>query len=355
MRLSVTAFLFALTATTAPIAWSTGSGVDILVPEVIGTDSELAGDAAIAEGGWSLIDDKALSVGPMIGSSYQEIAAALTSGLTDDAEKSRAIFRWISEHIEYDVQAFKASLLGDPLSGISAENTLKTRKGVCTGYADLFTAMALHAGLTVKSIGGFAKGWGYKETPDMDKTPNHAWNAVLIDGRWRLLDVTWAAGSVTPDLNFIKRFKTGYFFPDPAEFFKKHEPTQEIWSLLEGDQFKAPVVRLAQADRLDLQVSSPDHGDIEIVSGDAFHITLPERTDLRIGAWLSGADSNDLFGEETAYLPYQTADDGSLIITTTLQTAGTYKLWIGAEPAENEGSLKIALEFNVHVKQGELN
>jgi transglutaminase/protease-like cytokinesis protein 3 len=47
----------------------------------------------------------------------------------------------------------------------------------------------------VEKLDGFAKGFGYKIGEPLS-TPNHAWNAVRIDGNWYLLDATWDAGVV---------------------------------------------------------------------------------------------------------------------------------------------------------------
>ncbi len=351
MRLTRQIILISLGVVFSPMSFADGGKATTLVPELVSSHPELAGNTPLTENPWKIVDEGALAAGPMYGASYQEIASKITEGLTTDTEKTRAIYRWMSEHIGYDVQVFKLSLEGTPITNVSAESTLQRRRGVCSGYADLFAAMGGHVGLTVKSVDGFAKGWGYKEG-QTSTVPNHAWNAILIDGRWKLVDVTWAAGSVTNDLRYIKRFKDEYFFPEPTEFVKKHVPTQPVWSLLDGDEFSAPVVRRPQADLLDINVLAPNYGDITIASGETFEIVLPERADLRVGGWLSGANSGNLMGASTAYLPYTTGEDGSLVFVKQLEEAGRYKFWIGADTTETDGPLMIALEFNIHVKPG---
>lgn len=57
---------------------------------------------------------------------------------------------------------------------------------------------------------------------------NHAWNAVKINNNWRLLDPTWAAGTVDDidkdDPKYSKEFKEIYYFTPPEKIIFNHFP-----------------------------------------------------------------------------------------------------------------------------------
>ena len=65
---------------------------------------------------------------------------------------------------------------------------LQGRKGVCADYAELFCALASYCNLRSESIAGEAA------MPDGMVFPrpgaNHAWNVVMIEAQWYLIDAT---------------------------------------------------------------------------------------------------------------------------------------------------------------------
>ena len=87
-----------------------------------------------------------------------------------------AIHDYIADRVAYDDDALAR---GVPRDDADAEWVFEHRKGVCAGYANLFTRIATVADLDVVTVGGrVAQG-------------EHAWNAVWLDGAWRFVDVTW--------------------------------------------------------------------------------------------------------------------------------------------------------------------
>ena len=92
-----------------------------------------------------------------------------------------------------------------------AEDVLSRRKGVCYGYANLFTALAGEAGLDAHTVTGIIKSAHPEAGLDA-----HAWNAVRIDGQWLLLDTAWRR-----------------FLSTPESFIKSHFPGEAKWKYLD--------------------------------------------------------------------------------------------------------------------------
>ena len=62
---------------------------------------------------------------------------------------------------------------------------------------------------------------------------NHAWNAVHINGTWKLMDPTLGAGYWDLRKNiFVKKFQDHFFFTEPSNFIKDHFPGKPQWQLL---------------------------------------------------------------------------------------------------------------------------
>lgn len=117
------------------------------------------------------------------GTSVSELAQKLSQIVLTDAEKARAIYVWIANHIDYDVEMFYSG----QYRFVKPEEFLKTRQAICSGYAILYQALAKEMGLQSEIIPGTVKGVSYAVGQNDE---NHAWNAVKIDNAWYLVDVT---------------------------------------------------------------------------------------------------------------------------------------------------------------------
>lgn len=174
---------------------------------------------------YASIDAHALVAPSEAEATLERLAAYLTGPAQSDAEKVRAIYRWVTDRIDYDVNAY----FSNTLRPTGAAEVLARRSSACSGYATLFEALGKAAGLEVVSIGGYAKGYGFVAGSRLD-IPNHAWNAVRIDGRWRLVDPTWGAGYVRNG-RFFRAFSERYFLASPEEFMFTHLPENDAWQL----------------------------------------------------------------------------------------------------------------------------
>lgn len=169
---------------------------------------------------FAAVDAYALGILRSDASSMGQLATSLASGARNDREKARVIYRWITKNISYDTHAFFSGNFGD----MSPDNVLKSMKGVCDGYAELFQALAQSMGLESQKIIGNSKGYGYVVGSRIDGPANHAWNAVKVYGEWRLVDCTWGAGYIDADKKFVSRFNNFYFLTPPDQFVYDHFP-----------------------------------------------------------------------------------------------------------------------------------
>lgn len=109
-----------------------------------------------------------------------------------------------------------------------AAYVLDTRKGICGGYSRLYKVMCDYAGLKCRVISGYAH--------DIDSIglpikASHAWNAVMFNNIWHLLDVTWGSGYLRSG-KFSYAYDPYYFNTPPQWFIKDHYPEVESNTLL---------------------------------------------------------------------------------------------------------------------------
>ncbi|MEQ9204858.1 MAG: transglutaminase domain-containing protein [Cyclobacteriaceae bacterium] len=157
--------------------------------------------------------------------SIEQVTSKITQPFKSDIERVRAIYFWIAANIEYDYDGIDSynwenySTFEDILNA-----TFVNRKGICSGYSHLFERMATLCDIDCEVISGFARA-------DLQtifvKASNHAWNRVLIDDSWKLIDVTWARDTVRRQVDYF------YFLTDPELFILNHYPEDYEAALLE--------------------------------------------------------------------------------------------------------------------------
>ncbi|KAK4994240.1 hypothetical protein LTR66_005689 [Elasticomyces elasticus] len=157
------------------------------------------------------------------------LAHQLTSPFPSPTDKARVLFTWLHHNIAYNTVAFYSG----NLKASTPASTLASGLAVCEGYASLFTALAMHAGLESMVVSGHGKGYGFTALKPGDPIPpfdsGHAWNAVKIDGgEWKLVDSCWGAGHVTGQgLPYVKHFAPQHFTKDNDEFGLSHYPADQ--------------------------------------------------------------------------------------------------------------------------------
>jgi hypothetical protein len=213
----------------------------------------------------------------------------LTADVVDESARARVIHDWVADNVAYDVTAY----LGNDAGSAEVASVLRGGRSACAGFANLYETMCRLAGLECVTVTGYARGYGFHAFGDEDPgSKNHAWNAVLVDGRWRLVDATWSAGHIA-GREFIKDYNDDYFFTDAAAFIYTHFPAEPEWQLL-----PAPVAESAFRDlpflharffRLGLRLLTPLAR--QNLAADSAVIELAVPDSVALTARLTAADS----------------------------------------------------------------
>lgn len=162
--------------------------------------------------------------------SLADLATNLVGPFDTDCDKARVIFTWLHYNIAYDAVSF----LSGNVQPSTPDSTLSSGLAVCDGYAGLFKHLAELAGLQAHKVSGHGKGYGYQSLQDGDPLPemstNHAWNCVLLQGEWQLMDPCWGAG-ILNGTEYEPRFASKWFIASPIEFGQRHFPCDPTFHL----------------------------------------------------------------------------------------------------------------------------
>ncbi len=221
------------------------------------------------------------------------LATALTKPFAEPELKARAIFKWITENIGYDVKFYNKyyyqgkepksyTCRGDSMGCEIKRNVWETayinkvldnKKAVCQGYSLLFKKMCNIAGIESEIVPGYVRTQFYEiGTPGND---DHAWNTVRLNTVDYLVDATWAAGGCSEEddgklLEFHKHFNNYYWLTPADDFARNHFPEEAKWTLLphytkenfsHNPYYSGDVIP-------DIKLMKPDSGIINVKRGD---------------------------------------------------------------------------------------
>lgn len=160
----------------------------------------------------------------------QSLASAITAGLSSDSEKAYALYRWIAANIAYDNslrirEDLQRKIYVSEQSVV--KNVLERRMALCGGFAFLFRELCEKAKIPVKVVHGYTKDFSGRN--QNYSQPNHTWNVVKLNGKWQLLDITWAIGHGNKDKPDDFWYRTR-----PKDFIYSHYPQNPEWTLLDN-------------------------------------------------------------------------------------------------------------------------
>jgi hypothetical protein len=259
------------------------------------------------------------------------LARFLTRELPSDSHKVRAIHDWVTLNVSYDTTCLTGGSAGDQ----RVADVLRTRRSACGGYANLFGELCRLSGLNCVTIHGHARGAGFRvfgrQAPERSE---HVWNAVMVDGRWRLVDATWDAGWFRDGVAYEQHYSTDYLFPDPAWLVYTHLPADAGWQLLaqpiSTDEFDDLPYLTAEFFRLGLTLK----GSPRLVNETkgAFRLQLAVPDDVSVFCQLLTSD-----GWKTGRPLDGVHKDGSILFSINPPSAGNWVAAVFAKPGTPGG------------------
>ena len=173
------------------------------------------------------------------------LAHSIVKGIKNDYEKARAICKWVSENIWYDFDCLEDKTK----RGVnSALDTYQSKRGVCVGYSNL-TAALLRA-IDIPAL--IAAGHSVRETRTSEdffdlsesfRKVNHVWTEAYIDGRWVIMDATWASKNVYQNGTYSRKKASSQAFFDMSlrDLSKSHRYSPNYSAApYPVDEFKVP-------------------------------------------------------------------------------------------------------------------
>ena len=131
-------------------------------------------------------------------------------------DKIKVVHDYLINNIEYDKNAGNAIY--------DSYGALINKRAVCEGYAKAFKYILDDLGIPCIIVCGTG-------TNSTGLTESHAWNYVLIDGKWYAMDVTWddpiITGNIT-DAEIPDDIKYAYFLKGGTDFFKNHVEDEKL-------------------------------------------------------------------------------------------------------------------------------
>lgn len=142
-------------------------------------------------------------------------ADTIIAGMPDstDYEKYKYIYQYITDNTVYDASA--------DVDHQQVGSVLFDHVSVCAGYAKTYQLLSNRAGLYCTYVSG--------TVPYSDVYGDrHAWNLIMIDGKYYWSDVTW--GDPVSENNAENRQTLYYFCDSDQVFLRDHFPAEKIGS-----------------------------------------------------------------------------------------------------------------------------
>ncbi len=313
--------------------------VMILTPQM--TAHGTAGPNAATATYYSEIDELALSVPDSMTKSSSDLAAYFSSFADTDTALVRAAYIWIVSNIRYgsvDHDDGVTAWVRDP------GEILRNLETVCTGYCVLLESIAAEMGICTQRVPGYLKGPGGRICDQLEGQANHAWTAVLVSGKWHLLDCTQGSERVNSENRISDVRREFYFLTPPSQMIYDHFPYNPYWQLLDHKLTLSDFQRLpyVMPNFFELGLDWEDELPCMIEVDDSMMISLVVPADVVVSSSLKLGDN------ELDSLTFEQRDGTKYWIYARFPQSGEYRVDIYAGMKSDTGRvLHQALAFLV--------
>lgn len=136
-----------------------------------------------------------------------------------DVQRLRAIFTWVSERLSWE-EDFEGEM--DP------RHVLQSKRGCSQEIAMVVAEMCASVGLHAEVVRGYLKTPGEPLDLESVARPNHFWNAVIVEGEWRIMDCSLAGPTNPKRVHYSNAgssvAESWYFLARPMEICYSHVP-----------------------------------------------------------------------------------------------------------------------------------
>jgi transglutaminase/protease-like cytokinesis protein 3 len=274
--------------------------------------------------------------------STKSLAKYLVKGAKTETQLAYAIFYWLTQNIAYDTQGFLTGNQGD----LSPSGVLHNRKAICSGYSALFVELAKQVSLEAVEISGVTKSYTFFRKGTLGK---HSWNAIKINGQWRLLDATWGAGYMTNNGKFKKELDNFHFFTPPEHFISRHFPENSQWQLLNPTISKKEFKRLVHLNStfFKYKLALDSHKQELISVKNELTLTLVAPDNVVFTTSLSQKNGQELSDS----LTFSQRKDNRLVIKAIFPHQGKFDLTLFAKDKAKSGNYSQVLKYVVQASQ----
>ena len=144
-----------------------------------------------------------------------------------DIEAAYMVYKWEYENLAYDCYNYNH----DRNKICFREDcTYSSGVGVCDGFARIYAAFCNAMGVEAYRVVGYSKAGDF-QPGNRPKSSDHAWNAIVIDGNYYLLDVTWGIGTCEGE-TYVQILRDSYFCTKPEAFIRTHLPANIKFQLV---------------------------------------------------------------------------------------------------------------------------